>query len=73
MKEKVLNSLEKLRPIIKISGGDIELIDINNDGIVLVKLKGKCKNCPVTNISIKTIIENSLIKEVSGVKYVLGI
>ena len=46
---------------------------INNDGIVLVKLKGKCKNCPVTNISIKTIIENSLIKEVSDVKYVLGI
>ena len=66
MKEKVLNNLEKLRPIIKRSGGDIELIDI-------VKLKGKCKNCPVTNISIKTIIENSLIKEVSGVKYVLGI
>ena len=73
MKEKVSNTLKKLRITIQKDGGEIELIDVNKDGIVLIKLKGIYKNCPHSRRSIRVIIENILLKEVQGINYILGI
>lgn len=73
MKEKVTEVLEKVRPVLQRDGGDIELVDVNEDGVVLVKLKGACQGCPGATITIKAVIENLLVKEVPGVKQVIGI
>ena len=37
MREKVSEMLEKVRPILQRDGGDVELVDVNQDGVVLVK------------------------------------
>ena len=73
MKEKVTEVLEKVRPVLQRDGGDIELVDVNEDGVVLVKLKGACQGCPGATMTIKAVIENLLVKEVPGVKQVIGI
>lgn len=73
MREKVAGMLEKVRPILQRDGGDVELIDVNQDGIVLVKLKGACQGCPGATMTIKAVIENLLVKEVPGVTRVIGI
>lgn len=73
MKEKVTEVLEKVRPVLQRDGGDVELVDVNEDGIVLVRLKGACQGCPGATITIKAVIENLLVKEVPGVKQVIGI
>ena len=73
MKEKVTEVLEKVRPVLQRDGGDIELVDVNEDGIVLVRLKGACQGCPGATMTIKAVIENLLVKEVPGVKQVIGI
>ncbi|MBC5997310.1 NifU family protein [Romboutsia ilealis] len=73
MREKVSEMLEKVRPILQRDGGDVELVDVNQDGVVLVKLKGACQGCPGATMTIKAVIENLLVKEVPGVTQVIGI
>ncbi|QJA07804.1 NifU family protein [Romboutsia sp. CE17] len=73
MREKVTEVLEKVRPVLQRDGGDVELVDVNEDGIVLVRLKGACQGCPGSTMTIKAVIENLLVKEVPGVKQVIGI
>lgn len=49
------------------------LIDVNENGVVLVRLQGACSGCPGATMTIKAIIENVLVSEVPGVTQVLGV
>lgn len=44
-KEKVKEVLEKIRPQLQMDGGDVELVEITDDGIVKVRLLGHCVGC----------------------------
>lgn len=70
MKEKVLKALEQMRPFLQADSGDVELIDINEDGIVKVKLTGACKSCPLSVMTLRAGIERALMREVPGVRRV---
>lgn len=73
MREEVAKVLERVRPLLQRDGGDVELIDVNEDGVVLVRLQGACSGCPGAAITLKAVIENLLVKEVEGVKQVIGV
>ncbi|MGL4913686.1 MAG: NifU family protein [Romboutsia sp.] len=73
MKEEVAIVLERIRPILQKDGGDVELIDVSEKGVVLVRLQGACKGCPGAAMTLKMVIENLLVKEVEGVTQVVGI
>ncbi|HCQ5789334.1 TPA: NifU family protein, partial [Clostridioides difficile] len=62
MREKVEKVLEeKIKPVLQRDGGDVELIDVNENGVVLVRLQGACSGCPGATMTIKAIIENVLV------------
>lgn len=67
MHEQVQEVLNKLRPILLKDGGDVELIEVDENGIVLLRLLGACSNCPSSAITLKAGIERALITEVPGV------
>ncbi|ALX47210.1 NifU family protein [Lentibacillus amyloliquefaciens] len=67
MQEQVQEVLTKLRPFLLRDGGDVELIDVDDDGIVLIRLMGACGNCPSSTITLKAGIERALRSEVPGV------
>ncbi len=46
MKEKVEEVLGKVRPFLQRDGGDVELVDVNADGLVKVRLKGAWAGAP---------------------------
>lgn len=73
MKEQVQASLEKIRPALQADGGDVVLIDVEDDGTVKVKLTGACGGCPMATITLKHGIERLLKKEIPGVKEVLSV
>lgn len=73
MKQKVSEVLEKIRPVLQRDGGDVELVEVSDDGIVLVRLKGACSGCPGATMTLKAVIENLLVKEVPVVKKVVGV
>jgi len=49
-KEKVKEVLEKIRPQLQMDGGDVELVEITDDGIVKVRLQGHCAGCFFSHI-----------------------
>jgi Fe-S cluster biogenesis protein NfuA len=67
MKELVEKALEKVRPGLQRDGGDIELIDVKEDGVVQVKLTGACRGCPMSQMTLKMGVERILKEEVPGV------
>jgi Fe-S cluster biogenesis protein NfuA len=70
MKDKVEAALKKIRPMLQADGGDIELVDVSNDGVVKVKLTGACGCCPMSQMTLKNAVEQRLKKEVPGIREV---
>lgn len=70
MKEKVQAALDKVRVRLQADGGDAELVDVGDDGVVKVRLVGACKGCPMSQMTLKQGIERFLKAEVPEVKTV---
>ena len=71
MKEKVQEVLEMIRPSLQADGGDVELVDVTEDGIVKLKLTGQCAGCPMSTMTLKNGIERILKQEIPEVKEVV--
>jgi len=73
MKEKVESALDKIRPSLQADGGDVELIDVTDDGVVKVKLTGACGGCPMSQMTLKAGIERIIKQEVPEIKEVVAV
>ena len=73
MKEKVQEVLNQVRPALQADGGDVELVDVTDDGVVSVKLTGACGSCPMSTMTLKMGIERTLVQNVPGVKEVVQV
>ena len=70
MQEKVEKALMKVRSFLQADGGDVELVEVTEEGVVRVKLTGACGGCPMASMTLKTGIEKTLKEEVPEVKRV---
>ena len=73
MKERILRALESVRPGLQADGGDVELIEIDANGKVLLRLTGTCGDCPMSKITLQQGIERIIktqVPEVSSVEAV---
>ncbi len=68
MKDEILKALESMRPFLQADNGDVELVEVTEDGIVKVKLLGECKDCPLSVMTLRAGIERSLMQQVPGVR-----
>lgn len=67
---KVQNALQQVRPILQEDGGDVEYVDMTNEGVVMVRLKGHCGSCPHAMMTLKQGIEVALKEAIPEVKSV---
>jgi Fe-S cluster biogenesis protein NfuA len=70
MREKVEVALQDIRPGLQADGGDVELVEVTEDGIVKVKLTGACGGCPMAQLTLKQGIERRLKDAIPEVKSV---
>ena len=74
MKEKVQEVIEEIRPSLQRDGGEIELVDVNeDDGVVKVRLTGACHGCPMSQMTLKMGVEHELKKKVPEVSKVVAV
>ena len=73
LKESVETALEEIRPALQADGGDVELVEVSDRGVVTVKLTGACHGCPMGMQTLKMGIEAHLKKAVPQVTEVLGV
>ena len=67
LKEKVESALNKVRPSLQADGGDVKLVDVDDDGVVKVVLQGACAGCPMSQMTLKQGIEKLLKQDVPKV------
>ncbi|WP_031386614.1 NifU family protein [Desulfonatronum thiodismutans] len=70
MREKVLAVLETIRPHLQRDGGDVELVDVSADAVVTVRLTGACKECPMSQVTLKNAVEKTILKELPEIRSV---
>jgi len=70
VEEQVKEALEKIRPYLQADGGDVEFVEMNEEGIVFVRLKGACVGCPMSQMTLRAGVERSLMKAVPSIKRV---
>ena len=68
MREQVEQVLEQIRQTLRMDGGDIALMDLNEEeGVVYVQLNGACAGCPHAQATLKMLVERNLVELVEGV------
>ncbi|MCF8008289.1 MAG: NifU family protein [Halanaerobiales bacterium] len=72
-KKEVKDVLDQIRPGLQADGGDVELIELTEDGIVKVRLVGACHGCPMSTLTLKNGIERTLKKKIPEVKEVVSV
>lgn len=74
LKEQVEGILQKIRPSLQADGGNVELIDVNEeDGLVKVRLTGACGGCAFSQLTLKMGIERILKENIPEVRQVEAI
>jgi Fe-S cluster biogenesis protein NfuA len=60
LREKIEDALNKVRPSLQADGGDVEFVDVDEDGVVKLRLTGACGGCPMSQMTLKMGIEKVL-------------
>ena len=69
-KESVEEALEKVRPYLVADGGDVQFVNLTDDGVVEVKLLGACDGCPMSQMTLRAGIERALMRDLPEIKRV---
>lgn len=66
-------ALETVRPFLKLDGGDVELVQIDSDNVVTLRLLGACSGCSMSHMTMKAGIEEAIKKVLPEVKSVVAL
>lgn len=73
LRQRVQGVIELIRPAVQADGGDIELVDVDCDGVVSVRFHGACIGCPSSNLTLQMGIEANLRQQVPEVTRVIPV
>jgi len=69
MEEKVKKTIEEIRPLLQRDGGDIEFVALEGN-VVKVRLRGACRGCPMSQMTLKSVVEQAIKQQVPEVERV---
>ncbi|HZL35039.1 MAG TPA: NifU family protein [Tepidisphaeraceae bacterium] len=73
MHERVLGVINLIRPAVQADGGDIELVDVADDGVVQIRFHGACLGCPSSHMTLQMGIERNIRDKVPEVTRVIPV
>lgn len=73
IKSRVAGVLAQIRPYLLEDGGDLELVEISEDMVAKIELKGTCTHCAMNSMTFKTSIEDSILRAVPEITKVEAI
>ena len=72
-REQVQTVLDMVRPALRADGGDIDLVEVTDNGEVHVALQGSCRGCPFSQLTLATQVEATLRRELPEVTKVVPV
>ena len=73
LRENVEKALDEIRPFLENDGGNINLVEIENDKVVKVQLIGACSSCSVNQMTLKSGVEMTIKKHAPQIQSVINI
>lgn len=73
LEERIIQSLDKIRPYIQRDGGDIEFVSVDDKGVVTVRLLGACVGCGLIDYTLKGGVEALLMDDIPEVSEVIAL
>ena len=73
LRTRVDEVIAMVRPYIQGDGGDIDLVDVDDEGTVTVRLKGACSGCPHAAMTLKMGVERALKERIPEVREVVSV
>jgi len=71
--EEIKKAVEAVRPHLQMDGGDVEFVEVTEDGVVKVRLLGACQGCVMRQMTLSKGIGEFIKKHVPGVKDVQAV
>ena len=71
--ERVDKALDEIRPYIHSHAGDVNIVDVSEDGVEKIQMDGTCHGCPMSMLTLRLGIERILMEKVEGVTSVISI
>ena len=71
LRDRVAAVIDQIRPAVQNDGGDIELLEVSDDGVVRLRLHGACVGCPSSSMTLALGIERNLKQHVAEVTSVV--
>lgn len=72
MRQRVESALDEVRPALRMDGGDVELVEVD-DGVVSVRLLGACGGCPMAMMTLVGFVEERLKQRVPEIRRVTSV
>ncbi len=73
VRERVEAALERIRPAVQMDGGDVQLVDVTDEGVVTVQMMGACGGCPMSMLTLKAGIERIIKSQVPEVTEIVAV
>jgi Fe-S cluster biogenesis protein NfuA len=73
VRERVQGVINLIRPAVQADGGDIELVDVRDDGVVHIRFHGACHGCPSSTMTLQMGIERNLRERVPEIRQVVPV
>jgi len=73
LKNKIEQALDTVRPFLKIDGGNVELLTVDDNNVVTLKLLGACSGCEMSHMTMKAGIEEAIKKALPEITSVIAV
>lgn len=70
---KIDQALEEIRPFLEEDGGNIEFVELNEEGVIKVKFTGACSSCSLSDMTLRNGVETVLKKALPQIKKVVEV
>jgi Fe-S cluster biogenesis protein NfuA len=71
--DRVNVTLEQIRPYLQADGGDIEVVELTDDNVLMVRLTGACHGCPFSMQTLKAGVEQAIRRDIPEIREVVSI
>ena len=72
-REQVAHIVDLIRPAVQQDGGDLELVEVTDDGVVHVRFHGACVGCPSSSMTLRIGIEQNLKNNLPEIQRVISV
>jgi Fe-S cluster biogenesis protein NfuA len=71
--QRVEEALNNIRPYLEADGGNVKLLEITEDKVVMLELEGNCVSCPMSSMTMKAGVEDAIRRAVPEISKVMAV